>query len=160
MRVIVVAGLLAAGLSLAAQSPVQSPKGFEHWTPAQLHRVERTKLQPHLDPRQRMAAVNLVNFGGHWTMLAHREATGGAEMHAASSDIFVIESGAATLAVGGRIKNAKQVSPGETRGSAVVGGRRVTLHPGDIVNIPPNTPHQMLLARGQKITYFVIKVKD
>ncbi len=145
---------LIAALALAAPA---APPGFGRWTPAQLRAAAR-RLAHHLD-RSRAASVTLARYGNHWTMLAYREASGGAEMHAAASDLFVVERGSATLVVGGRILHPRTVSPGETRGPAIQGGRRVRLQPGDIVHIPPNTPHQLLLAPGVHFTYFVVKVR-
>lgn len=136
-----------------------TPPGFRRWTPQQLKAISR-RLAKHLD-REHQASTTLARFGGsHWTMMAYREASGGAEMHAHASDMFVVESGTATLVVGGRIVDPRLVSPGETRGRTIRGGSRVRLRPGDVVNIPPNTPHQIRLARGVKFAYFVIKIKE
>ena len=54
---------------------------------------------------------------------------------------------------------AKSTGPGELRGTSIQGGVCKTLAAGDIVNIPAKTPHQTLVKAGQKITYFVVKVK-
>ena len=40
----------------------------------------------------------------------------------------------------------------------VSGGEKHHVAPGDIVHIPANVPHQMLLDSGKHVTYFVIKV--
>jgi uncharacterized RmlC-like cupin family protein len=34
----------------------------------------------------------------------------------------------------------------------------VALAAGDVVHIPVKMPHQMLVAPGQQITYFVVKI--
>jgi quercetin dioxygenase-like cupin family protein len=44
------------------------------------------------------------------------------------------------------------------RGTAVTGGERHRVSVGDIVHIPANTPHQMLVEAGHHVTYFVVKV--
>jgi uncharacterized RmlC-like cupin family protein len=31
---------------------------------------------------------------------------------------------------------------------------------GDIIHVQPNVPHQMILAPGHTVTYFVIKVNE
>jgi quercetin dioxygenase-like cupin family protein len=42
----------------------------------------------------------------------------------------------------------------------VEGGEKQKMGPGDILHIPPKTPHQMLLEPGTQITYFTLKVKE
>jgi mannose-6-phosphate isomerase-like protein (cupin superfamily) len=90
--------------------------------------------------------------------VTHRDSTGGLELHAAWSDVFVIESGSATELSGGRMLDAREASPGEWRGGRVEGATRAALHPGDVVVIPAGTPHQMLLAPGERVTYLAFKI--
>ena len=59
----------------------------------------------------------------------------------------------------GEMVNARQTEPNETRGDSVKGGERKKLVPGDVVHIPTNMPHQLLVENGKRFTYFVIKVK-
>ncbi len=108
--------------------------------------------------RSPFAAQDLVRYGNHYTMLAWREATGSAEVHEHEADIFVIESGAATIVTGGKMVNGHVEKAGEIRGSSIEGGERHQLAAGDIVHIPAGTPHQLLIAKGKPFTYFVIKV--
>ncbi len=61
--------------------------------------------------------------------------------------------------VGGKVIGGKSTGPGELRGTSIQGGVSKKLAAGDIVNIPVKTPHQTLVKAGQKITYFVVKVK-
>jgi quercetin dioxygenase-like cupin family protein len=55
---------------------------------------------------------------------------------------------------------AKTTALGEVRGPSIDGGVRQKLSPGDIVHVPPKTPHQVLLEPGTQMTYFVLKVKE
>ena len=91
--------------------------------------------------------------------MAHRETDGEAEIHEGLSDVFFVISGEATLVVGGKAIGLKTTGPGELRGTSIQGGVSKKLGAGDVVNIPPKTPHQTLVKAGQKITYFVVKVK-
>ncbi len=102
----------------------------------------------------------LQRYATHYTMLAYRTKDGSAEIHQQFADMFYIVRGRATLVTGGTLAGAKEESPGELRGTSVEGGVRTTLGPGDIVNIPAGTPHQMLLAPGDEIFFFVTKVKE
>jgi len=81
-----------------------------------------------------------------------------AELHEKVTDLFVVQSGEATIVVGGNIIDSRTTAPGEVRGSRIEGGSRHPVAAGDIVHIPANTPHWMLLDSGKQITYFVVKV--
>jgi hypothetical protein len=48
----------------------------------------------------------------------------------------------------------------KVRGTEVTGGERHRVSAGDIVHIPANTPHQMLVDAGHHVTYFVVKVES
>jgi mannose-6-phosphate isomerase-like protein (cupin superfamily) len=92
-------------------------------------------------------------------MLAHREADGQPELHETQADVFVVESGSATLVVGGTLVDAETTAPGEKRNGTIQGGTRQKLSPGDVVRIPANMPHQLVLDGAPEFTYFVIKIK-
>jgi mannose-6-phosphate isomerase-like protein (cupin superfamily) len=104
------------------------------------------------------AAQDLERYGNHYTMLAYRRATGSAEVHQHEADVFIVESGNATLLTGGRMVNAHVEKPGELRGASIDGGERHQLAPGDIIHIPAGVPHQLLVEKGKPFAYFVVKV--
>jgi mannose-6-phosphate isomerase-like protein (cupin superfamily) len=101
----------------------------------------------------------LKQYKGHYTMVAHREATGSSEVHEHEADLFVITAGEGTLVTGGKLVNSRVEKPGELRGTAIAGGENIHYAPGDIIHIPAGVPHQMLVEKGQPVTYFVVKVK-
>jgi quercetin dioxygenase-like cupin family protein len=55
--------------------------------------------------------------------------------------------------------NAETTAPHEKRNGTIQGGTRQKLSAGDIVRIPANTPHQLVLDGANEFTYFVIKIK-
>jgi len=129
-------------------------------TAAQLHKFgEKLKAEALKSP-DGIAVMNLEKYPGHFTMLTCRTKTGGAEEHAHFSDIFYVVEGDATLMTGGSLADAKTISPGETRGTAVTGGTPHKLSAGEFVHISPNTPHQLVLAPGHHFLYYVIKVQQ
>jgi hypothetical protein len=135
--------LLCSILPLIGGEPI----GYKHWTPAELK--ERTKaLSPKIDAHK-IATERLANFGNYHALAVHREGSGQAEVHEHWADLFVVQSGTATLVVGGTIPNGKVTTPGEIRGPTITGGVSQKLSPGDIVHIPAKTPHQVLLIRGR-----------
>ncbi len=108
--------------------------------------------------RANFAARDLAHYGNHYLMLAYRRETGSSELHQNEADIFIVESGAATIVTGGKLVNGYTVKAGEVRGSGIEGGERHGLAAGDIIHIPAGTPHQLLLDKGKPFSYFVVKV--
>lgn len=134
-----------------------APEGFAHWTPAALAQQAHAAGPP-ADPHQ-ANTQRLADFSNEYFLLAHREADGQAEWHENEADVFVVQSGSATLTVGGTMLDAQTVSPHEKRAKTIQGGTRQTLAAGDIVRIPPRTCHQLLLEGTKDFTYFVVKIK-
>jgi mannose-6-phosphate isomerase-like protein (cupin superfamily) len=93
-------------------------------------------------------------------MLSVRTKDGGAELHEKFADIFVIVDGSATLLSGGEIENSTSAGPGELHGTSLVHATTTKLAKGDVVHIPANTPHQLLIPKDGTLTYFVIKVQE
>jgi mannose-6-phosphate isomerase-like protein (cupin superfamily) len=104
------------------------------------------------------ASQDLNHWGNHLSMLAYREATGSSEVHEHVADVFVIESGEGTLLSGGKLTGSHTEKPGELRGKSIAGGEKHSFGPGDVIHIPAGVPHQVLVDKGQPVTYFVIKV--
>ena len=143
-------------LMAAAALPAGPPKGFEHWKSGDLQAFEK-KLSPKINA-QKVALQSLGNYGNHSFLVAHREGSGEAELHETQNDVMVIESGEATLVIGGTVVNPKTTAPHEIRGPSIQGGEKVPLKPGDVLHIPVKTAHQMLLESGKQLTYFVVKI--
>jgi quercetin dioxygenase-like cupin family protein len=86
-----------------------------------------------------------------------RDKSGLAEHHAAWEDHIFILEGEVTLVLGGTVEKPNNTGPGETRGPGIKGGKNFTVHAGDYIYVPINTPHQMLLAAGKAVKYAVVK---
>ena len=130
---------------------------FMVWTAADL-KAKGAALAGKLGA-DKSASEKLADYGNYNMQLAHREGPGGGELHENFTDIFMIQSGEAVVVVGGKVEGAHQVSPGEIRGTGVTGGERRNVATGDVVHIPANTAHQMLVEPGKQVTYFVVKVR-
>jgi mannose-6-phosphate isomerase-like protein (cupin superfamily) len=98
----------------------------------------------------------------HWFTLLHRpalptaSASPNAEQHEGASDIYFIVAGTGTVTVGGSIDAKRTARPGEYQG-AIKGGKPFKVAAGDILNIPPNTPHATVPDTGG-LTYVLMKV--
>jgi len=151
-RLLCIASVLLTILPMVAQAP----QGIMVWKSADLKAYAGT-LAPKMND-QKVASQALADFGAYNALIAHREGSGEAEWHDNAADLMVIQSGACTLILGGTIKGGHSTGPGETRGASIDGGQSYPVGPGDIINIPAKTPHQMILPAGGQITYFVWKV--
>ena len=109
---------------------------------------------------QKVANEVLATEGNRTFMVAHREGSGLAEWHEKQADVIFISAGQITMVYGGTIVDGKTTAPGETRGASIKGGTEAKLGPGDVLHIPAKVAHQMMLAPGAKVTYFVTKVVE
>jgi mannose-6-phosphate isomerase-like protein (cupin superfamily) len=136
-----------------------APDGFQLWTGASLTQTaQELKTEAAGNPHH-IATRKLADFQNDLFMLSHREADGVVEWHETQADVFFVQSGSATLLVGGTMVGGETTEPHEKRNGTIEGGLRHKLSPGDVIRIPPKTPHQILLDGSKEFTYFVIKVK-
>lgn len=151
---------VAAGTNLpasAATDPASDPatdRGV--WKNGQLQAMQG-KLAHELDS-ERSASETLAEYGNHHVEIAHREATGNAELHETQNDVFFIVSGEATLIEGGTLVDPKTVEPHEVEGKSIRGGASTKLASGDVVHIAFKVPHQLVVEKGKQVTYFVVKI--
>ncbi len=116
-------------------------------------------LAPKASGAQMLAVDSLGSFGPtHNAVMVYRAANGEAEFHETAADFTIIESGAGDLILGGTVKDARTTGPGEIRGSSIEGGQTYRVEPGDIINIPARTAHQMTVPPGGSVTYMVVKI--
>ena len=142
----------------ACASPAGGPAGFELWSGAQLKGFSKS-LAPKMNA-QKLATQQLGKWGNHLFMVAHREASGEAEVHDKQADIFIVQSGEATLKIGGTVVSPKTTAPGEIRGESISGGEDKKLGPGDVAHIPAKVPHQLLVDAGKQFTYAIVKIDE
>ena len=85
------------------------------------------------------------------------------EEHSSITEIYYIVSGNGTFETGGTIEGQKEdppnvrVGPGFT-GKAVHNGVSREVGPGDIVVIPPNTPHLFTAIKTDKLVYITFRI--
>lgn len=95
----------------------------------------------------------------YWMNVVTKDhATPVAEVHDAEADIYIIQEGDADLYLGGELDAlTSSPAPGQHRGANLIGAscRRVTA--GDVIVIPPGTPH-MVDAHQTRLVYLVIKI--
>lgn len=152
--------LLTLGMATAfgqwglAQDAAPSP---DQYSPTDLTAMEQKLEQKAV---KGLATETLKKYATDYTMLAFRSQSGQAELHEKFADFYVVVAGQATLVSGGHIVNGATSAPGEVRGDSIQDGKETTLKKGDIVHIPANIPHQIMLAKGETFQYFIIKVQE
>ena len=94
--------------------------------------------------------------------------TGGAIEHSQITEVYHVISGNGTLVTGGTITSPTESAPTSavvtvlngpsTGGPTVENGVSRQLGPGDVVIIPPNTPHWFKEITSDQIVYLVVRV--
>jgi glc operon protein GlcG len=87
---------------------------------------------------------------------SRRTEPGMAEVHAFETDVIYVLEGRATLVTGGLVVEPRVTAPGEIRGAFIDGGDARELGPGDVVVVPPGTPH-WFKAASNPFLYYVVK---
>jgi uncharacterized RmlC-like cupin family protein len=133
-----------------------APSGYDHWT-AQHFATHEEAL--HKAMQDGLSSETLGSWGNHLLLKTRREGSSGqAELHEKQADLIVVQSGHATIIIGGKVFNGKVTAPNEIRGTSIEGGERQLLNAGDVLHIPAKTAHQVLLSPGQTLDYIVLKV--
>jgi len=151
--------MIATGLCALSVIKVSHAQQIDHYTPDSLLQ-EAKPLKEKADSTNGAASETLQKYGVDYTMLSVRSKDGIPELHEKFADIFVVVDGSATLISGGELAKPQSISPGEFHGSTILRGNATSLVKGDVVHIPPNTPHQLLIPKDVTLTYFVVKVKE
>ena len=155
VTVIVLMAMAMLGHASLGQEAMPTP---DQYSPADLAAMEK-KLEQKADANG-LATETLKQYASDYTMLAYRSKSGKAELHEKFADFYFVVGGEATLVSGGHIVNGATTAPGEVRGDSVQDGRETRLKKGDIVHIPANIPHQLVLAKGATFQYFIVKVQE
>jgi mannose-6-phosphate isomerase-like protein (cupin superfamily) len=121
-------------------------------------------------------AIRVVSVHGEYNVgvgVVHRAKTSGKDApsgieHSQITEVYHVISGNGTLVTGGTLDNQKEF-PAEspvvavlngpsTGGTAIQNGVSRKLGPGDVVIIPPNTPHWFSEITTDQIVYLVVRV--
>src|SRR5271154_1565066 len=149
--------LLVAG-GLAAVAMAQEGSGVNRRSAEAMAAQGKTLMETARTSATGVVGETLERYPGSFTMLAVRAKSGVAEVHANWDDYFFVIDGAGTLVTGGTAVDPKAGEDGETRGTRVYGGTPTPMRKGDVIHISAKVPHQVILAPGETVTYYVVKV--
>ncbi len=96
-------------LMLTAQET--TPTGFEQWTSASLAKVNESMSEDAASDPHHFAVRQLADFPNDGFLEVRRQTDGPVEWHETQADVFFVQSGSATLLVGGTLVNGETVSP-------------------------------------------------
>lgn len=133
--------------------------------------VQKTASAPVSDQAIRVVSINgEYNVGVGVVHRARTDATskGGSVEHSQITEVYHVIEGNATLVTGGTIENARESAPESpvvkvlngpsTQGGVVQNGVSRKVGPGDVVIIPPNTPHWFSEITSPQIVYLVVRM--
>jgi hypothetical protein len=121
-------------------------------------------------------AIRVVSINGEYNVgvgVVHRAKTSGAQAgggieHSQITEIYHVIEGNGTLVTGGSMDSLSEFPPDSpvvtvlngpsTRGGPIQNGVTRKIGPGDVVIIPPNTPHWFSEIPTEKIVYLVVRV--
>lgn len=154
------AGCILSSVPIGTHASAQAASGdkVQVWTKAEMA-AQTAKLTGEAKGTG-LAEALLGNYGNHAVRLLVRTSNGQAEVHPHFNDIIMVTKGQATFVTGGKVNDPKTGDNGEIRGSGIQGGTRRVISPGDVVHVPPATPHQMLIQSGTVFNAVVVKVKE
>jgi mannose-6-phosphate isomerase-like protein (cupin superfamily) len=133
--------------------------------------VKKTASQAVNDTQVRVVGIdNEYNVG---IGVMHRARTQGKQTpnaieHSQITEVYHVISGDATLVTGGTMENPKEAAPDSqvvkvlagpsTNGGAILKGTSRKVGPGDVIVIPPNTPHWFSEINSDQVVYLVIRI--
>ena len=140
----------AALLSTAALITLGTAAGF----PPRVHYVDHDKVTAAFVKGERIIEE------GALIVIANRGMQRGAEMHDSTNHVFIIMDGEAEFVTGGKMIDAKVISPGQTRATGTEGGESHHLSKGDVITIPAKTPHQWKdTSKTGSVGYFAVNLE-
>jgi hypothetical protein len=121
-------------------------------------------------------AIRVVSINGEYNVgvgVVHRAKTSGAQAgggieHSQITEIYHVIEGHATLVTGGSMDHTSEfpadhpvvtiLNGPSTRGGPIQNGVSRKIGPGDVVILPPNTPHWFSEISSDQIVYLVVRV--
>jgi mannose-6-phosphate isomerase-like protein (cupin superfamily) len=90
--------------------------------------------------------------------LEYRPIGAGAAVHTQDAELMVVLQGAGNIVTGGTLVDGKQVNAYNMSGPSIAGGEDHNVVKGDMILIPPNTPHQVTPSGGAPIVLMTMHV--
>lgn len=171
--------VLAAGFALTFATAVAAAPAAPHMPRGAATDIPNTEIQRVIDKTPNLPVsdqqIRVLNINGEYNVgvgVVHRARTekqsvGGSE-HSQITEIYHVISGTGTFLTGGTIENAKEraadveavktLTGPSTEGTRILNGTSRKVGPGDVIILPPNTPHTFTEITSDEIVYLVVRV--
>ena len=150
--------VLSTLVVVTSASAQQSPAAAVDVSAEQIAAVAKACATTVCDQSVRMADVGRYNVGVG--VVQRTPGTQGAIEHSKITEVYHMIEGAAVLVTGGTMPESQVVTVlngPSNQGTRVDGGTSRRVKAGDVVIIPPNTPHWWSSLEG-KIVYLVVRI--
>jgi quercetin dioxygenase-like cupin family protein len=148
-------GIASLVVALTQSTPQANAPGFLIWSYSELERRSEalgTRITRAGSGRETLADY-VTPVGSHRFRFIRREGDRRPEQHDAIDDVVYIQSGSATVLVGGEMLGRT----GDL-GTEILGGTQYSVARGDVLRIPAGTPHQYSASDGEHITYVLVRL--
>lgn len=171
---------VAFALSIPNRFPAQTESPAQHLPRGTATDVSSAEIQALVQKTASAVvsdqALRVVSINGEYNVsvgVVHRAKTAGKDApigieHSQITEVYHIIEGNGTLMTGGTLVDPKEVASDSpvvtvlngpsTGGSKVQNGVSRKIGPGDVVIIPPNTPHWFSEITSGQIVYLVVRV--
>jgi mannose-6-phosphate isomerase-like protein (cupin superfamily) len=148
--------MMLATLSAQTRQPSTASRLFVVKTKQQIDEIQRA-----LEKQPGNKVEDIVAQPGMQTRVAifhdEKRENDMVELHDGSDDYYYVLDGTATLMLGGKLDDPKEISPGEWRSKTATGGQKVVISQGDLVFVPRGTPHQRTVT-GKGFSMILVKI--
>jgi mannose-6-phosphate isomerase-like protein (cupin superfamily) len=149
------AGIICAAGCLIADSA--EPAGAKLWTRADLQALDKSLISKMGGAKT--AYTQVLNGGTHGALVIHREVTADPELHVKLNDFFVVLAGEGAVKVGGTVTGERAIKTDEQQAQKLDGGTLYKIEQGDVLFVPANVWHQVIVAEGNELSAILIKAE-
>jgi mannose-6-phosphate isomerase-like protein (cupin superfamily) len=105
-----------------------------------------------------VTAEPILLLAPYRAQLEYRPISAGAAVHTEDAELMVVLQGTGNIITGGTLVDGKQVNAYNMSGPSIAGGQDHNVVKGDMILIPPNTPHQVMPSGGAPIVLMTMHV--
>lgn len=159
MRALIVAFMLIAAFAVSpawAQSPASSLISQFMSQKDIMALVDKAKADR--KGNAPVTAEPILLLAPYRAQLEYRPMDAPAAVHEKDAELMVVLQGTGTIVTEGKLVNEKRVNAYNLTGSSISGGNSHPVVVGDMILIPPNTPHQVTPSGGAPIVLVTMHV--
>jgi mannose-6-phosphate isomerase-like protein (cupin superfamily) len=152
--------LLAAAVASNAQAQTPAPAGAPS-----VAFMSNTDIMALIDKAKAdrkgdapVTAEPILLLPPYHAQLEYRPGNAPGAVHEKDAEMMVVLQGTGDIITGGKLVDEKRVNANNLTGSSITGGTSHQVVKGDMIFIPPNTPHQVIAGGGAPIVLMTMHV--